>query len=64
MNNSNLNNYYKEGVIITVAGTGFSLESGSKAMNIDWMTKKDLAQAIPPAYTEYIGKQIYDSLPH
>jgi len=26
------------------------------AMQIDWMTKEELTQAIPPAYTEYIGK--------
>jgi len=25
-------------------------------MDIDWMTNDELAQAIPPAYTEYIGK--------
>lgn len=27
-----------------------------EAMGIDFMTKKELTQAIPPAYTEYIGK--------
>ena len=29
---------------------------------IDWMTREELAEAIPPAYTEYIGKQIIDYL--
>jgi DNA (cytosine-5)-methyltransferase 1 len=29
-----------------------------KAMGIDWMDIKELTQAIPPAYTEFIGRQI------
>ena len=29
----------------------------SVAMGIDWLTRAQLAQAIPPAYTEWIGKQ-------
>ena len=32
------------------------------ALGIDWMTGKQLAQAIPPAYTEYIGKQLIQYL--
>lgn len=32
------------------------------AMGIDWMTTKELAQAIPPAYTEFIGKEIMKQL--
>ncbi len=28
------------------------------AMDIDWMTVKEMTQAIPPAYTEYIGKYL------
>lgn len=31
------------------------------AMGIDWMTRKELTQAIPPAYTEFIGKQLLQS---
>ena len=35
----------------------------AQAMGIDWMhTVKEIAQAIPPAYTEYIGKQIMSQL--
>jgi DNA (cytosine-5)-methyltransferase 1 len=28
------------------------------AMGIDWMTRAELAQAIPPAYTQWIGEQL------
>lgn len=38
--------------------TGQTVDDWKKAMDIDWMTRYELSQAIPPAYTEYIGKQI------
>ena len=34
------------------------LEYWSFAMGINWMSRDELAQAIPPAYTEFIGKQL------
>jgi DNA (cytosine-5)-methyltransferase 1 len=33
-----------------------------EAMGIDWMTKDELAEAIPPAYTELIGHQLLQHL--
>lgn len=47
----------------SVAGHGgesdsYTLESWQKAMGIDWMSKEELTQAIPPAYSEYLGRQI------
>lgn len=38
------------------------LETQQQAMGIDWMTLEELSQAIPPAYTEYIGAQLLDAL--
>jgi DNA (cytosine-5)-methyltransferase 1 len=34
-----------------------SVNEACKAMGIDWMNWKELTQAIPPAYSEFIGKQ-------
>jgi hypothetical protein len=35
-----------------------TLYEGQRAMGIDWMPWKSLTQAIPPAYTEWIGRQL------
>ena len=35
-----------------------NMKQASDAMGIDWMTRKEINESIPPAYTEWIGKQI------
>ena len=41
-------------------GTGHSAgwKLAAEAMGIDWMNRDELAQAIPPCFTEYIGRQL------
>ena len=48
--------------IVTVAGGQFRKADGERAMDITWMRKNELAQAIPPAYTEFIGRQLLSAL--
>lgn len=58
--------------VITVSGTGAGNQHARhghvgfadwrRVMDIDWMTGKELSQAIPPAYSEHIGRQLLDVL--
>ena len=45
---------------ITITGHDFLVGDARIAMQIDWMSKAGLAQAIPPAYTEWIGRQMLE----
>lgn len=38
------------------------LDVQQRAMGIDWMTLPELSEAIPPAYTEHIGRQLLQAL--
>lgn len=62
-----------DGRFVTVTGQtgGYSvrdkIQHGCKAdweraMDIDWMTSNQLAQAIPPAYAEYVGSHLMVAL--
>lgn len=39
-----------------------TVKNAPLAYGIDWMTGMELSQAIPPAYTEFIGKQIIQQI--
>lgn len=48
---------------ICVAGHNFIRQEAAEAMGIEWMASRyELAQAIPPAYTEFIGRQLLAAL--
>ena len=38
-------------------GVKAGVAQAEKLMGIDWMTPQELVEAIPPAYTRYIGEQ-------
>jgi DNA (cytosine-5)-methyltransferase 1 len=58
---------------LVLCGTEFGLRSGYRgykfgpaaareAMGIDWMTRAELSQAIPPSFTQFIGEQLIEHL--
>ncbi len=48
--------------VVQVYGNGKGARMWPAAMGIEWMNRRELAQAIPPAYTEFIGRQLIASL--
>lgn len=43
-------------------GGGKAAEHWAEAMGIDWMTRREMAQAIPPAYTRHIGTYLMQAV--
>lgn len=39
-------------------GVVLSKQTAFESMEIDWMNMRELSEAIPPAYTEFLGKQL------
>lgn len=48
---------WKDFVQVT-GGGNCTLAAAKEAMGIDWMNKNEINEAIPPAYTELIGRQL------
>jgi len=50
------------GEFMHVVGNFSGVDLARKAMGIDWMTRDELRESIPPAYTRWIGTQLMTHL--
>lgn len=48
----------KDGEFMHVVGNFSGVNAARAAMGIDWMTRDELREAIPPAFTQYIGRRL------
>lgn len=54
--------YSSASKVTCVAGNRSTKQAASNAMGIHWMSKAGLNEAIPPAYTQWIGEQLFSQL--
>lgn len=54
--------HWKPGQIISVSGHCAPIAVAREAMGIDWTNRHELAESIPPAYTQYLGIQLMRNL--
>ncbi len=54
----------KGGEYVCVAGHNFLMAEAKLAMGIDWMMQSEISQAIPPAYSQFIGEQAMREIRH
>ena len=52
----------RDGRFVVGGQTARTIEEAKEAMGIDWMIWTELVEAIPPAYTEYLGKQLLEAI--
>lgn len=56
--NTKMGRPLRDGEMMHVVGNFSGVDDARAAMGIDWMTRDELREAIPPAYTEWIGLQL------
>jgi len=50
--------HWVPGTVMSVAGHVAPVAHARAVMGIEWMTRDELCEAVPPAYTEWVGWQI------
>jgi DNA (cytosine-5)-methyltransferase 1 len=54
--------HWKPGQIISVSGNCAPVGLAREVMEIDWTNRRELAESIPPYYTEHIGRQLIEQI--
>lgn len=54
--------HWKPGTVMSVAGHVAPIAKAREVMGIDWTTREELAEAIPPAFTEWVGAALIEHL--
>jgi DNA (cytosine-5)-methyltransferase 1 len=52
----------KEHEVLQCVGNFSGVERGRREMQTPWMSQHGMAQCVPPAYTEFIGRQLINAL--
>jgi DNA (cytosine-5)-methyltransferase 1 len=51
--------HWTPGTIMSISGHIAPVAKAREVMGIDWTNREELAEAIPPAYTKFIGSQLF-----
>jgi DNA (cytosine-5)-methyltransferase 1 len=54
--------HWTPGTVMSVSGHVSPIAVAKTAMGIDWMNRAELAESIPPAYSELIGEQLLEHI--
>lgn len=54
--------HWVPGTVMSVAGHVAPISQARRAMGIDWMNRDELSEAIPPAYSEYVGTYLIEEV--
>ena len=54
--------HWRLGTFVSVAGHCSPIQKCREAMGINWMNREELAEAIPPEYSRFIGEQVIESI--
>lgn len=56
------NGEHRLSTVVQVYGNAGGTREWPEAMGIDWMTNKEMCEAVPPLYTAHIGRQLLEQL--